>query len=107
MQVQLTAVPYDSGRRGERMGAGPMRLIEAGNDRRLVAAGHQLHVQTIEAPDRAWLAEIRTTFDLVGVVSRAVTAAVGDLAPAPCGSRILSTASVNAGRSAAVKYPHH
>ena len=30
---------------------------------------------------------------------------MGNLAPAPCGSRILSTASVNAGRSAGVKSP--
>ena len=76
MEVQLIAVPYDSGRRGERMGAGPERLIDAGLDTRLAAAGHQVHVQTIEAPADAWRAEIRTTFDLAGAVSRAVSEAI-------------------------------
>jgi hypothetical protein len=30
MRVDLIAVPYDFGRPGERMGAGPERLLEAG-----------------------------------------------------------------------------
>jgi arginase len=77
MQVQLIAVPYDSGRRGERMGAGPERLLEAGLASRLMDAGHQVLVQTIEAPAAAWRSEIRTTFDLAAAVSRAVTRAIG------------------------------
>jgi arginase len=76
MQVQLIAVPYDSGRRGERMGAGPERLLQAGLVNRLANAGHHVQVQTIEAPAGAWQSEIRTGFDLAADVSRAVTAAV-------------------------------
>src|SRR6187551_1889687 len=78
------------------MGAGPERLIEAGLDTRLAAAGHQVHVQTIEAPADAWRAEIRTTFDLAGAVSRAVSEAIaagrfplvlsGNCGPAALGS---------------------
>jgi hypothetical protein len=30
MRVELIAVPYDSGRRGERMGAGPDHMLAAG-----------------------------------------------------------------------------
>jgi arginase len=77
VQVQLIAVPYDSGRRGERMGAGPERLLQAGLASRLAKAGHHVQVQTIEAPAGAWQSEIRTTFDLAAAVSRAVTEAVG------------------------------
>jgi arginase len=77
VQVQLIAVPYDSGRRGERMGAGPERLLEAGLVTRLSGAGHHVQVQTIEAPPGAWRSEIRTTFDLAGGVSRAVSEAIG------------------------------
>jgi arginase len=76
MQVQLIAVPYDSGRRGERMGAGPERLLGAGLVARLADAGHAARVQTIEPPAGAWHSEIRTTFDLAAGVSRAVTDAI-------------------------------
>jgi arginase len=77
MQVQLIAVPYDSGRRGERMGAGPERLLQAGLVTRLADAGHHVQVRTIEAPADAWRSEIRTTFELAAGVSRAVTEAIG------------------------------
>lgn len=77
MQVQLIAVPYDSGRRGEPMGAGPERLLHAGLVSRLAHAGHHVQVRTIEAPADAWRSEIRTTFDLATGVSRAVTDAIG------------------------------
>ena len=33
MDIQLLAVPYDSGNRGARMGAGPEKLLDAGLER--------------------------------------------------------------------------
>ena len=82
MRVELIAVPYDSGRRGERMGAGPERLIEAGLGDRLLEAGHQAQVRVVEAPPESWRAEIRTAFDLAEAVARAVADAVaGDRFP--------------------------
>jgi arginase len=69
--VHLIAVPYDSARRGERMGAGPdtlMPLLAA----RLREAGHRVQCLTIEAPAESWRAEIRTMFDLSRAVARAV-----------------------------------
>ncbi|MEZ0333998.1 MAG: arginase family protein [Gemmatimonadales bacterium] len=77
MRVELIAVPYDSGRRGERMGAGPERIIEAGLGSRLLEAGHQAQVRIVEAPPESWRAEIRTAFDLAEGVALAVADAVG------------------------------
>ena len=76
MRVQLIAVPYDSGRRGERMGAGPGRLLDAGLDRRLAGAGHDVNVHVIEAFSGGWPAEIRMAFELAGHVALAVRAAM-------------------------------
>lgn len=74
MRVELIAVPYDSGRRGERMGRGPEYLLERGLEGRLGQAGHTVRVRTVEPPADHWRAEIRTAFDL----ARAVAAAVGE-----------------------------
>ncbi len=46
VHLSLIAVPYDSGRRLERMGAGPAHLLERGLPERLRAAGHD--VETVE-----------------------------------------------------------
>lgn len=70
--VRLIAVPYDSGIRGWRMGAGPIRLLESGLEARLRAAGHAVQTQWIEAPADPPPAEIRTTFQLAAGVADAV-----------------------------------
>jgi arginase len=69
--VHLIALPYDSGRRGERMGAGPAvlsRVLEP----RVRDAGHPVHRVTIEAPAHSWRAENGTAFDLARGVATAV-----------------------------------
>lgn len=72
--VQLIAVPYDSGRRGERMGAGPETLMPRLAER-LQDAGHRVQRQTIEASRDARATEIGTTFQLAAGVAQAVRAA--------------------------------
>jgi arginase len=72
--VHLIAVPYDSGRRGERMGAGPAVLTRA-LEPRLREAGHPVRQVTIEPSSNAWRAEIGTAFDLARGVAAAVAAA--------------------------------
>lgn len=47
MDVTLVQVPYDSGHRGERMGRGPLHLLEHGLDGNLETAGHS--VRRVEA----------------------------------------------------------
>ena len=69
--VQLIAVPYDSGQRGERMGAGPetmMPLLAA----RLTDAGHVVQMTTLELPADAWPAETGAAFHLAAGVAEAV-----------------------------------
>jgi arginase len=72
--VRLIVVPYDSGRRGARMGAGPGALAPL-LDRRLTADGHAVQRVTIDPPSESWRAEIATAFELARAVADAVRAA--------------------------------
>lgn len=70
--VRLITVPYDSGIRGWRMGAGPPHLLDGGLEARLRARGHTVQTRWIEAPADPPPAEIRTTFQLAAGVADAV-----------------------------------
>jgi arginase len=74
VEVHLLVVPYDSGHRGERMGAGPERLIQCGIERELTADDHKVSTTIIDLIDGAWTAEIATAFELM----RRVAAAIND-----------------------------
>ena len=71
MDIQLLAVPYDSGNRGMRMGAGPERLLDAGLERVLRGNGHTVHTRIAELT-ADWQAEIQTSFELMRMLSTAV-----------------------------------
>jgi arginase len=73
--ARLIAVPYDSGVRGWRMGAGPDRLLAAGLDARLRAAGHTVSAEHVELPAGAATAEIAATFTLAAQLADRVRAA--------------------------------
>jgi arginase len=72
MDIDLLLVPYDSARRGERMGAGPEALVASGLPARLEQHGHRVRQTVIEPPPGSWRAEIRTTFELATALSDAV-----------------------------------
>jgi arginase len=72
MDVQLLAVPYDSGNHRARMGAGPEALLDAGLEHSLREKGHQVHTKIAELPANSWRAEIQTSFELMRMLSRAV-----------------------------------
>jgi arginase len=72
VDIQLLAVPYDSGNRGARMGAGPEALLDAGIERALRERGHDVHTKIAELPASAWHAEIGTAFELMRMLSVAV-----------------------------------
>lgn len=78
MRVALILIPYDSGRRAERLGAGPLRLLDAGLERRLSAAGHGVRVHTAEPPTDGWKAEIGIAFALARTVAELVRQAAAD-----------------------------
>jgi arginase len=46
--IEIISVPYDSGLRAERMGRGPLRLLEGGIAERLTEDGHEVKVTTLE-----------------------------------------------------------
>ena len=72
MEIQILAVPYDSGHRGLRMGAGPGALLEAGLVDALREGGHTVHVRIAELDEDRWHAEIQSSFELMRMLSTAV-----------------------------------
>ena len=63
MNIHLFLLPYDSGKRGERMGAGPRYWLENGLVEFLQARGHSVFTKMIEV-ETAFPTEIQTSFDL-------------------------------------------
>jgi arginase len=74
VRIELILVPYDSGRRAERMGRGPERLVEAGLAEHLRAFGHEVVTHRIETT-LAYPTEAAVAFDLARAISARVRAA--------------------------------
>jgi arginase len=72
MDIQLLLVPFDSGIRSARMGAGPERLLDVGLERTLREGGHSVHTRIAELQSESWRAEIQTSFELMRMLSTAV-----------------------------------
>jgi arginase len=72
VSIQIVALPNDSGYRGVRMGAGPLRFIESGVENVLREAGHDVHIQVIET-QAEFHPEVGTAFEL----NRALATSVG------------------------------
>src|SRR5689334_5535792 len=49
MRMRVVAIPYDSGHRGARMGAGPEAILGRGLAERLRAMGHEVSVEIVTA----------------------------------------------------------
>ena len=77
MPVRIVYAPYDSARRGERMGAGPLRIRDAGLAERLRADGHVVHEECADHDD-VFPAEVHTAFALQARVAAHVKLAVDD-----------------------------
>ena len=75
MEIRLLLVPYDSGQRNVRMGAGPEHLCAAGLEKHLAAQGHRVDSEVIEPGSRNWRAEVQTSFDLMRAIAKHVRAA--------------------------------
>src|SRR3954453_22361985 len=76
MDIQLLLVPYDSGHRGWRCGAGPEHLVRAGLPAHLERQGHTVTAIPIIEDDPANpSAEIRTAFELARRLATAVRSA--------------------------------
>ncbi len=99
MDVQLLVVPYDSGHRGARMGAGPERLLEAGIEQSIAGSGHRVRTTLIELPADSWSAEIRTAFELMRRVAAAIQAQPQSLPIVLCGNCITTLGAIAASSS--------
>ena len=75
MDIRLLLVPYDSGQRNVRMGAGPDHLRNEGLAEHLAAAGHNVDWQVIESASTHWRAEVQTSFELMRAIAGQVRAA--------------------------------
>jgi arginase len=75
VDIQILAVPYDSGNRGARMGAGPEALLDAGLEKALRDRGHSVQTTIVEPAKGSWRAEIRTSFELMRTLATEVRAA--------------------------------
>jgi arginase len=62
--TRLIQVPYDSGNRSLRLGAGPERLVSEGLPQHLAALGVEVQMELVEAQG-TFLTENQTTLDLV------------------------------------------
>ena len=67
-------VPYDSGQRGVRMGAGPEHLRASGLEAYLAAHDHSVALEVVESA-ATWHAEINTAFELMRLLAKRIYAA--------------------------------
>lgn len=84
MPIQLIQVPYDSARRGQRMGAGPAHITAGWQGRAPalpVRPGREPHEPVVLETAAAWSSEISTVFELNRALAEVVRGAVldGDL----------------------------
>ena len=75
--VNVVVVPYDSGHRGLRMGAGPEHLVEGGLAEALRTGGLTPSFATVH-PEGDPPAEVATAFELHGLVSEQVRGALAE-----------------------------
>jgi arginase len=75
--IRIIAVPYDSGHRGLRMGAGPEHLLDNGLGEGLRSDGRGLSVTTVRH-EREPAAEVATAFELDRLVSGQVRQALAE-----------------------------
>jgi arginase len=76
VRVDLLSVPYDSGMRGARMGAGPDALLASGLIDRLTASGHHVTHAAIELPESGFFPEGQAAFALDRSLAKTVSASI-------------------------------
>lgn len=74
MKVDVLQVPYDSGHRGVRMGAGPLRIVEADLLGALAESGHDVELVPVELGS-TFPGEVASAFRLAGLVKDQVASA--------------------------------
>jgi arginase len=75
VSIQIIQVPYDSGHRGIRTGAGPEHFLQHGIDQILRDAGHQVETHRIESKE-LFRTEVGTAFELNRLLAEQVGSAI-------------------------------
>jgi arginase len=99
--IRVFSLPYDSGYKGLRMGAGPSRILEV-----LGVEAEEIH------PASEWRAEIKTTFELYRALANAVHEAVqlGDfpvVLSGNCGAAVGAAAGIGTHELATLWFDAH
>ncbi|HEU0209090.1 MAG TPA: arginase family protein [Candidatus Udaeobacter sp.] len=72
MDTRLLLVPYDSGQRSVRMGAGPEHLLNSGLKEHLAKQSHAADAMVVEPTAQNWRAEVQTSFELMRAIAKSV-----------------------------------
>jgi arginase len=76
--IDIIVVPWDSGRRDWRMGAGPAAILEFGLARTLSEWGHDVRVKAVERQEHGAIELLAATMDLLAATSQQVRRARRD-----------------------------
>jgi arginase len=111
MRVQIIEVPYDSGHRNLRMGAGPEHFVRNGVEGALRDCGHEVQVDCIEA-QAPFRAEIKTAFELYRTLAARVASACGEgrfplVLSGNCSSSLGTLAGLGADRLGIIWFDGH
>jgi arginase len=72
LKISLLQVPYDSGHRALRMGAGPQKIIQSGLESDLVNAGHEVRTRSVQV-ESPFQTENGTSFAVIRELAKQVS----------------------------------
>ena len=111
MKVQIIQVPYDSGHRGLRMGAGPEHFVQNGLEHLLRDSGFEVDIDYVEAHS-TFRAEIKTAFELYRTLAERVASACSSgrfplVLSGNCNSSIGTVAGVGSNQLGVIWFDSH
>jgi len=110
-KIQVILVPYDSGHRNLRMGAGPEHFVNNGLAQVLESDGHEVFIETIEA-ESDFRAEVQTQFGLYRSLAEHVAEAGRNgrfplILSGNCGATVGVIAATNTKRRGVIWFDTH
>ena len=110
-KIQIILVPYDSGQRNLRMGAGPEHFVHNGLTQVLESDGAEVYVETIEAQSD-FRAEVQTQFGLYRSLAEHIAEARRDgrfplVLSGNCGATLGAIAGADAERLGVIWFDSH
>jgi arginase len=111
VKISLIQVPYDSGYRNVRMGAGPEKITHVGLEKELANAGHEVHMRSIQVESQ-FQTENGTSFAVIRELANQVCEArISDRFPlvlaGNCNTCVGTIAGVGAQRTGVIWLDAH